>query len=90
MYTEGQTMSDLDARYIEGKILNFIEYDKNSTIAFSQILFNSSTTLGVSKFMDSIIKKYADKITIDWFFNPNWNDLYITLSKKEERKNDNC
>ena len=90
MYTEGQTISDLDAKYIEGKILNFIEYDKNSIVAFSQVLFNNSTTLGVSKFMDSIIKKYEDQIAIDWFFNPDWNDLYITLSKKEERKNDNC
>ena len=86
MYTEGQTMSDLDARYIEGKILNFIEYDENSTIAFSQVLASNSTSLGVLKFMDSIIKKYEDQITIDWFFNPNWTDIYITLSKKEEKK----
>ena len=86
MYTEGQTISDLDARYIEGKILNFIEYDKNSTIAFSQVLFSTSTTLGVSKFMDSIIKKYADQITINWFFNPDWDDLYLTLSKKGEKE----
>lgn len=86
MYTEGQTMSDLDARYIEGKILNFIKYDKNSTIAFSQVLFSNSTTLGVSKFMDSIIKKYEDQIAINWFFNPDWDDLYITLSKKEKRR----
>lgn len=86
MYTEGQTMSDLDARHIEGKILNFIEYDKNSTIAFSQELSINSTSFGVLKFMDSIIKKYADRITIDSFFNPDLNDLYIVLSKKEENK----
>lgn len=88
MYTEGQTMSDLDARYIEGKILNFIEYDKNSTIAFSQELSINSTAIGVLKFMDSIIKKYADKITIDSFFNPDLNDLYIILSKKEKKKDE--
>ena len=86
MYTEGQTMSDLDARYIEGKILNFIKYDKNSIIAFSQVLSSNSTSIGVLKFMDSIIKKYEDQITVDWFFNPNWNDLYITLIKKEKKK----
>lgn len=86
MYTEGQIMSDLDARYIEGKILNFIEYDKKSTITFSPVLSINSTALGVLKFMDSIIKKYADQITIDSFFNPDLNDLYITLSKKEKNK----
>lgn len=70
MYTEGQTISDLDAKTIEGKILNFIKNDPNSFFGFSIDLFEESTTVGVETFMDEMIKKYENEVAFHWFFNP--------------------